>query len=313
MRIILIILFIAVQSCYIKLSAQCCAVVNPIGGTTSIGILQKNNLRFISFYRSGHSDTYFQGNIKSASGLLNQSFYHFSGFSSAYGITDKITFEYETGYFIRKQQDYNFEPSLSLHGYGFSNGITSLRINIINNSDKDFEFTSGFGLKFPYTKTPLKINNVEMPKDLQPSTGAYGGVLQVFLYKGFKKHALKLFLIQRFEYNTKNIKDYQVGSTLNSAFFITRPIRRDFTGIMQIRHEYRSSDVRNNQNVTSSGGNLVFISPQINYNYGLWNFSLLSDIPAYRHYNGIQFGSKGSVAVNVVKDIYFKKAVCSPE
>jgi hypothetical protein len=301
-----LLLFIFVLLAGVDLFAQCCSPGNPVGGTVNVGILQKNMLRAISFYRYSYSDSYFDGSNPSDFSFLKHSSYHFAGSSIAFGITDRLNIEQETGYFIRKQQDYNLEPAFSLHGYGFSNGITSLRLNLIKSTAKDIELTIGAGVKYPFSKQMLKINNVEMPRDLQPSTGAFGSVANLFLYKKFKS-GLRAFLIQRYEYNGTNLRDYQTGQMLISSLFISKSLDNRWAGILQARHEFRARDIRKDKEISSSGGHLVFLSPQINYSIKQWNISTLVDFPVFRKYNGVQFATNMAFALNLTRDIKLEK------
>ena len=122
---------------------------------------------------------------------------------------------------------------------------------------------------------------------------------------------MKLFMTNRFESNTPDVKNFRYGNALISSLFITKQIKTsNWTVILQLRHEYRSKDVKtvldskflglvtSGYMVDFSGGNLVFVAPQINYTIAQkWNLSLLTDIPVFRYYNGIQLGNKYSFAL----------------
>lgn len=57
-----------------------------------------------------------------------------------------------------------------------------------------------------------------------------------------------------------------VSSVLNNSLFLTRKFGTSkFTGTVQVRYEWRGKDTNDNAIVASSGGQFVFISPQINY------------------------------------------------
>lgn len=314
MRIFIIIFFIFI----LKLSAfaQCCSPGNPVGGTTNIGILDKNALRFISFYRFSFSEGYFQGNKKSEYNLVKNGNFNYAGFVLGYGLLNKLTIETELGYFINKTQTYNVVPSVISNGFGLNNAILSLKYNLISKTEKSFEWTFGAGAKIPFTKNYLMVDNAELPKDVQPSTHAFGIVAQSFLYKGIPGKKMKLFFINRFENNFPDIKNYQYGDVFISSFFITKQFgNSNWTTILQTRHEWRDQDIvlggaacptcLSNQGtrVSSSGGNLFFIAPQINYTIAKkWNVSLLVDLPVYRYYNGTQLGNKFAFAFYLSRD-----------
>ena len=179
------------------------------------------------------------------------------------------------------------------------------------------------GIKFPFKTEYQIVDNVELPRDVQPSTASNGIVVQSFLNKDISKRNMKLFLINRFESNTPDVKDFRYGNSLINSFFITKQIKQsNWTAILQVRHEYRSKDIKTVVKssymglvtegvvVDFSGGNLLFVSPQINYTIAQkWNISLLADMPVFRLYNGVQLGNKYSFALYLSR--VFGKKECA--
>ncbi len=300
--------------------SQCCSPGNPIGGTTNLGILAKNTFRVIGFYRYSYAQGYWEGTKKSDYNFVKNGNYNYTGLILGYGLFRKLTFETELGYFINKTQTYDLEPEFKNTGFGFDNAVLSLKYNLFARTETPFEWTLGFGAKVPFTKKYQIADGVELPRDVQPSTHAFGTVTQSFLYKGFPKEKIKIFLINRFETNTTDNKNYKFGNFLMSSFFLAKQIgETGFAAIFQARHEYRTKDISNVTDVgcagcfakgtyvNSSGGQFVFISPQINYSTKQkWNISLLVDLPVYRNYNGTQLGNVWAFALFLSKDFALK-------
>ncbi len=297
--------------------SQCCSPGNPAGGTTNLGILDKKSFRMISFYQYSFSEGYWEGNKKSGFSFVKNASHNYAGFVLGYGLLNKLTFETELGYFINRSQTYNIKPAFTNTGFGFNNAYTSLKYNLISKTETLLEWTIGAGAKVPFTRKYQMVNNSELPKDVQPSTHAFGTIAQSFLYKGFSMDKIKIFLINRFETNAPDSKNFKFGNLLISSLFLTKQIgKSNFTAILQARHEYRTKDISNVNNagfagyfatgtyVNSSGGQLVFIAPQINYSIAKkWNLSLLADFPVYRYYNGTQLGNKFAFAIYLSRDI----------
>ena len=299
--------------------AQCCSPGNPVGGTSNLGILDKKTLRLISFYRSSFSQGYLEGDKKSDYNFVKSGQFNYAGITLGYGLLNKITIETELGYFINKTQNYNTQPTITATGFGLNNAVFTVKYNLINKTEKPFEWTIGAGGKFPFTRKFQMADNVELPRDVQPSTNAFGIVAQSFLYKEFPENKLRLFFINRYEMNFPDIKNYKYGNALYSSFFISHQIKQsNWAAIAQVRYEYRTKDITNANcnscfangiSVSSSGGNLIFIAPQINYTIAQkWNLSLLADFPVYRYYNGIQLGNKFAFALYLSRD--FGKTKC---
>jgi hypothetical protein len=296
-----------------EIFAQCCSPGNPVGGTSNIGILDKKTVRLITFYRSSFSQGYWQGDKKSDYNFVKSGQFNYAGITLGYGLLNKITIETELGYFINKTQHYNTQPTITATGFGLNNAVFTVKYNLIKKTEKPFEWTIGVGGKFPFTRKFQMADNVELPRDVQPSTNAFGIVAQSFLYKGFPEKKLRLFFINRYEMNFPDIKNYKYGNTLFNSFFISKQIgQSNWTAIAQVRYEYRAKDITNancnscftnGTTVGSSGGNLVFIAPQINYTIAKkWNISLLADVPVYHNYNGTQLGNKFALALYVSRD-----------
>lgn len=293
--------------------SQCCSPGNPVGGTTNIGVIDKGALRLISFYRYSESSGYWQGSKKSDFSFVKNSKYNYAGIVLGYGLLNKLTIETELGYFISKSQTYNIEPSFTSKGFGFNNAVLSLKYNLISKSEKPFEWTVGLGGKIPFTTNYKIVNNIELPRDVQPSTHAFGIVAQSFLYKGFPEKGLRLFFTNRYELNYPDIKKFKYGNALFNSFFVAKRIKQsNWTVIAQVRYQFLAKDITNancascfatGSYINSSGGHLVYIAPQINYTIAKkWNLSVLADIPVYRYYNGTQLGNKFAVALYLSRD-----------
>lgn len=288
--------------------SQCCSPGNPIGGTSNAGTLKKGNLRSITFYKYGYSDTYYEENRPSDYRLLSRANYNYLGQIFAFGVTDKITSETELGYFLDKTQDYDLTPAYQLSGYGLSNLVVSLKYNFMKSTFSDFEFTGGIGAKLPLRIQPQYVDNVRLPEDIQPSTRAYGMVAQFFVYKSIIEKGLHLFALGRFEANGKNSSSYKYGEAYYLSVFISKTFDEYFrwSGILQVRSETRTKDSRYGAKIPASGGSRLIVVPQLNYAITpKLNLSVMADLPVYQYYNNIQMASKYALTFNIIKDFSF--------
>ena len=290
---------------YAETQAQCCAQGNPAAGTSNAGIMAAGNLRFVSFYRYSYADKYYDKNILVDYNFLRKSDYHYWGNVISYGITKKITAEAELGYYFQKKQILDNEPPLILSGSGFNNAVLTVKYPALKSEIKKYEWTLGAGVKIPFTKDPAVSSNVILPVDVQPSTLAYGNVFQSYFYKGIMNDSLKLFLINRMELNYENDLLYKYGNTFSTSLFISYPVRKKLTGLIQLRHEYKEFNRNAGIELTNTGGHIAFVSPQIVYSIGKWDASVLTEIPVYRNYNGTQLGNKIAVAVSLQRSFCF--------
>lgn len=281
-------------------SAQCCSA-NPVAGSVNIGTLTKNTFRTITYYRYSFSDTYFDGDKHSDFNFVKNASYNFVSSILSYGVSNKITVETELGYYINKSEVFNTKPEYISKGWGFSNGVLSLKYGIFKKNE--IELTAAAGAKFPFTRKQQTIDGVELPQTAQPSTGAFGFVGQFFISKSWAKKGLRSFLIYRTEINGTNSVEYKTGTSYSTSLFISKSMNYHWMGILQIRNESRERDVRENKTIAASGGTVFFVSPQINYTITQkWNISALVDFPVYRYYNGTQLSNKYAFSVNITKD-----------
>jgi len=293
--------------------AQCLSSVNPVGGTENILTLEKNTLRIITFYKYGQSKHYYEKNKRLDHSLISKAYYNYSSFIIGYGITNKLTFETEIGYFFNKTQEYNVQPAYSLTGKGLSNIIALTKYNIYTNHINRIYYSAAAGVKIPFSRNPKVVDNVELPIDLQPNAGAYGLVFNSFFVKENPEKGLRYFITNRVETNFSNKDDYQLGTAVFSSFYISKHLmfswlKGDWTTILQIRNEFRAHDKISGEIKNSSGSILFFLVPQINYVIKeSWFISLMTDIPVYQNFNGTQLGAGFGITLSLSKTFNLKQ------
>ena len=296
--------------------SQCCSSGSPSGASTFVGLLNKNTLRTIVFYRNSHSDDYFEGAGKSAKdGLVKNSSFNYVGLSLGYGIFRRLTAEYEMGYFISKIQNYNLTPAFQQKGYGLANGTFQLKYGVWVKPAYNIELTVGTGLKFPFTTKAMYIDNVQLPRDIQPSTGAFGFTSQLFFSKGFPAITLRVFTVNKYEIYGANPDKYRYGNLLMNSLFISKKIFKYFFGILQLRSDYRLPDNYSKGKVPDTGSEVIFVSPHLSYSIvGKWHVDVLADFPVYKYYTGKQLSPKYSLAISLTRDFNLSrknKEACS--
>ena len=237
--------------------------------------------------------------------------YNFTGLAFGYGITKRLTVEIDFGYFINKTQIYldnNIFNGMKTKGYGFSNGGVNLKYGIFVKPAKQIELTAGAGFRYPFTTNPQMVDGVQLNRDIQPSTNAFGANGMLFFNFGIPSITLRLFTINRYEYNFHDKVDYKYGNILLNSIFISKKIMKYFFGILQVRNEFKTTDIYKGKPEVNTGYDIVFLSPQLSYSVaGKWNVTLLCDIPVYKSYNGRQLTPKYAVALSLSRDINLGK------
>ena len=284
--------------------------------SVDVGIAGKNCLRAITYYRYGYADTYYEEHHRSVeNGPVYNAGFTYAGASLAYGITKRLTIEFGTGYFFNKSQNGHFPFDDSIvyfrnRGSGLSNGVLIFKCGDWIKPSKQIELTSGFGLRFPFSAQPQMSGGVRLSRDVQTSTNAFGFSEMLFFSKGFQSVTLRLFSINRYDYNFADKTGYTYGNLLMNSIFISKNITKYFSCIIQIRNEWKTYDkdastpIKTGGNkVSDSGFDLVTVSPQLFYSIaGKWNLSFTGDIPVYKYYNGRQLTPKYSIALSLARE-----------
>jgi hypothetical protein len=289
--------------------SQCCSTGSPVGASVNVGVLGKNTLRVIGFYRYSYSDTYYQNDSRTDDNVpLSHAYYNFTGMTFGYGITKRLTAETDFGYFFNKTQVYKPPINYKETGYGLSNWGLTFKYGIFIKPLKQIEIMGGLGVRFPFSGNPQMKDNVQLSRDVQPSTNAFGVSGLLFFNKGFPDITLRLFSINKYDYNFADKTGYTYGNILLNSIFVSKKAFTNFFCILQVRSQWktRDNDEKNdleNHDVVNSGYILVTVTPQISYSIaGQWNVSLLYDIPVYKYYNGKQLTPKFSAAISLSKD-----------
>ncbi len=310
-RVFVIVSFVLLAT--LPVQGQCFASAgNPMGGGANLGVMQQGTLRTMAFYRHHAGSQYYQGNEKynGISRLYQRASYNYLGSLLAYGITDRLTAELETGYFLDKTLEYRL-GGITQQGYGLSNAVTSMKYAIYSNQEKRFEVSAAAGISIPFRNEYMRVNGVELPEDAQPTIAAYGLVLQSFVVKENSFTAMRYFWINRFETYSVNPKGEIFGNAWQSAAFISRHfifgdgLFKDWTAILQLRYQHHGQTLHEEtQKITeSSGGRQLLVAPQINVSINQqWNLSVLFEKPLYQYQNGIQLGVDYAVLVNLARD-----------
>ncbi|MBI3133899.1 MAG: heavy-metal-associated domain-containing protein [Bacteroidetes bacterium] len=284
--------------------SQCCGQSTPTGGVGNMGTLNRNALQVVVFHRYSSSVNQKADNPY----LILDANYNFIGTSVSYGLTKKYTLETELGYFINKTQRYKLNPVYTLKGFGFSNGVVSVKRSLFKAEKSGWEIVGGLGLKFPFTTNYQMVDGVQLPIDNQPSTCAFGIVPKILVFKKYPKQKLTFLFIHRPDINFRNKNGYTYGSGFTSSLFVSKElsfISKNTTGVLQVRNEIRLNDIKTDGYAAeTTGSKLLFISPQIGQVFGKNYFlSFTYDFPVYQQFNTEKLKYKQAFTFSFVMNV----------
>jgi len=285
--------------------AQCCSMGNPLAGLTYSGNTGKGQFQLNVYFKHGFNETYFRKNVRLINyGLYSYSAYDFAGLAFSYGISNRISIEHETGYYIRKEIHFN-EPELEAlvrSAYGLSNGIISGRYQFLPDKPGRTGLAGGVGLRYPFRRDLFQISNVELPIEIQPSTGAFGVLFQLFVTHELKS-GIKFNFSQRSEFNFRNKYDYLYGNMHTSTIAVSGRLYRMLFAQFTIRNEYKRTDKSpTGAKLASEGSDLIIASPKLGMQLpkGL-HLSVFGDFPLFKYYFGEQLSMQYAAGVSLSK------------
>lgn len=209
---------------------------------------------------------------------------------SSYGLTNRFSLDLDLGYILKNYID---APPFKYERKGLSNINLLGKYNFYYDPRNDFEITAGIG-----GKIPLQMVSDTNYKYTQSSQGAFAGIYQIFLHKGFKTSELHLFLINRGEISARNDADYLYGPYFITSLICTKPISDKFLGLIELKNELKLQDKNPDGTNFDSGFSNIIIAPQIIFSFDNFYTGLKFDYPLLRHYNGSQAVKNFSVNLN---------------
>jgi hypothetical protein len=130
-------------------------------------------------------------------------------------------------------------------------------------------FVGGLGVKAPSGEYKLKNHDGEINEPtIQPGTGSWDGLVSAYYAYEVLPHRLNLFLSGSFQIATENSLDYKMGNTLilntgASVLFTNLIQEKPLTASLQINSRQAPHDEFQGQEVPSTGGRWVYITPGI--------------------------------------------------
>jgi hypothetical protein len=268
-------------------------------------VLEKGDLLVFSFFKRNYSDKYYKGEKPTNFSYLVNDYADYGGLNLSYGITDKITTQLTLGYFTAKVENFDIPVigQQQFYAQGLADAEVYLKYNFYTSKNKNFSLTGSLGGKIPTGPYKLSSDNVQLPRDVQPGTGAYSGIFIVYAQlKPFKNKNYSFLLNSRTDLNSANKDGFQYGTSNTNSIGSVIKINDQFSFLAMVRDENKDCDRINNIGMFSSSSVRVFASPGLSLS--LRNnlaFSIYGDIPVYQNYAGTQLSSKYAFSFSISK------------
>jgi len=190
---------------------------------------------------------------------------------------------------------------------GIGDGIVLIKYTLHQQTIQDQrELSIGIGPKIPLGSSQLKNNNILLPADLQPGTGAWDMVFWAYGFKGFvPRSPISLFSTVTFRLTGTNDRfgtgngGYSFGDEFQAS--IGAGYRTDtlFDATLLLRYRTTGSDTFNGDAVSNTGGHWFYAVPGINFKvFEKLQMRIDGQIPVYRNLDGTQLTTTFSTSMS---------------
>ncbi len=285
--------------------SQCCSSGCCAPGTANFGVLEKGDLLVFSFFKRNYSDKYYNGSQPSNFSYLINDYADYAGTNFSYGLTNKITTQVSLGYYTAKVENFDVPVigQQQFYAQGFADMEAFLKYNFFNSKNNKFSLTTSLGVKVPTGAYQLSNSNVQLPRDVQPGTGACGGIFVLYAQiKPFNNKQNSFLINSRTDFNGANPQGFQYGTSNINSIGTVFKVYKELSIIVMLRNENKDCDRIHNTSMFSSSSYRFFASPGISLNLkNELSFSLYGDLPIYQYYSGTQLASKYAFSFSVSK------------
>ncbi len=180
---------------------------------------------------------------------------------------------------------------------GIGDGIVLMKYTLHQQTIMDQrELSIGIGPKIPLGRSQVRIDNILLPADLQPGSGAWDLVFWAYGFKGFvPRSPTSLFGSITYRITGSNdrfgINDtgYSFGNEFQASFGAGYRTDTPFDATLMIRYRITGKDRFDGDFVSNTGGQWLYAVPGINIKlHELFQMRIDGQIPLYRNLKGTQ-------------------------
>lgn len=310
-HIIIIGLFISASFIYSNAFAQCCSAGNPFfyGEQANIGHKQ---LQIISGYKYSLSDQYYYEDGKVDIEFVDKAWFNYLNLQLIYGLTPRISIQADMGYFINRTEQYKKQDWETIRGHGIGDAGFTIKYLAYKSFIRKISIIPSLGVQIPVGVFDQEVNHVKLPITVQPSSGSFKYLVNLFIGKTFinPKYHLDFFGSAEFPQliDSENFY-YKYGNKYLFSLIGSYYLNKKLTFGLESRSEIREKASRENNQIVESSGFLIFYAvPHISYALAdKWFIAINSAIPVYKKYNGIQLANHFSFSARLSYRIDFNK------
>jgi len=160
----------------------------------------------------------------------------------------------------------------------------------------------GIGARLPVGEDDAKSLGVTLAEDLQPSTGAYGGIAWAYTARALNEStSARIYGLLTYTYNGDNDRDYQFGHATTVSLGSSYQTSTPWGFNLELLYRHSERDQRASVDIPNTGGQWLDIIPAVQYHI---NESLAlrasAKIPLTRNLNDqLQFTTKYAFRISL--------------
>jgi len=156
-------------------------------------------------------------------------------------------------------------------------------------------FSFGGGSRIPVGKDDVSRNGVVLAEDMQPSTGAFGGILWAYVARALNESAsARLYASASYVTNGENDREYQFGDEFTASAGASFQTQSPWGYNAELLYRQTSRDQRSSVTIPNTGGEWLDFIPSVQYHLNeSMALRLSAKIPVSRDLNDqLQFTTK---------------------
>ncbi|MDH3614106.1 MAG: hypothetical protein OES10_12565 [Gammaproteobacteria bacterium] len=160
----------------------------------------------------------------------------------------------------------------------------------------------GIGSRLPIGEDDASSQGITLAEDLQPSTGAYGGIAWAYAAHAFNDStSLRLYGMASYTYNDENDRDYQFGHATTVSIGTSYQTQSPWGFNFELAYRHAERDQRNSVDIPNTGGNWLDVIPAVQYHINdTLALKASAKIPVSRDLNDqLQFTTKYAIRISL--------------
>ena len=165
-------------------------------------------------------------------------------------------------------------------------------------------FSLAIGAQVPVGRDDVRSDDgLILAEDLQPSSGAYGGLLWAYYARALNEsRGMQVYASASYAVNGENSREYKFGDSLTTTLGASYQTQTSWGFSLELIHRHASRDERNSVEIPNTGGKWLDVAPAVQYHLSeALAIKVSGRIPLSRDLNdSLQFSTKYAYGLSLL-------------